>query len=124
MNAVDSSGWLAHLADRPKAGFFHDPPHDENALLVPAITVVDIMRTPLHQRGAAVAGRALGFMQRGQVLQLAPASLLKAAEASITHHPALADAMTWWTAQEHQATLQTQDADLKDLAGVRDQVKV
>lgn len=124
MNVVDSCGWLEYLADGPNACFFHDPLNDEDALLVPAITVFEVMRTLLRRRGADAAGRALGFLQRGQVLQLAPESLLKAAQASITHRLALADAMIWCTAQAHQATLYTQDADLKDLAGVRYVAKV
>ena len=123
MNVVDSCGWLEYLADGANAEFFEPALLDEAALLVPAITLFEVMRTVLHQRGLAAAEVALGFMTRGQVVDLDAAGLLRAAQASVAHRLAMADALIWQTATDHAAALWTQDADLSGLPGVRYRAK-
>lgn len=115
MNIVDSCGWLEYLADGPNASFFEPALTDDAALLVPAVTLFEVSRVLLRQRGPAAAQTALRFMGRGRVIDLDAAGLLRAAQASITHRLALADALIWQTAADHGAVLWTQDADLSAL---------
>ena len=75
MNVVDSCGWLEYLADGANAEFFEPALLDEAALLVPAITLFEVMRAVLRQRGPAAAETALGFMTRGKVADLDAAGL-------------------------------------------------
>jgi toxin FitB len=119
MHVVDSCGWLEYLANGPRADFFEPALMDDATLLVPAITLFEVARVLLRQRGEAVADTALAYMRRGRVVELDAAGLLRAAQAAITHRLAMADALIWQTASDHGAQLWTQDADLARLAGVR-----
>jgi predicted nucleic acid-binding protein len=119
VNVVDSCGWLEYLADGPNATFFEPALTDDAALLVPAITLFEVARVLLRQRGAAEADKALGFMARGRVVDLDAPGLLRAAQASVLYQLAMADALIWQTAADHAAVLWTQDAGLAAAPGVR-----
>lgn len=119
MNVVDSCGWLEYLADGPNAGFFEAALTDEERLVVPAITLFEVARVLIRQRGTAAAETALGFMARGRVVHPDLAASLRAAQAAVQHRLAMADALIWQTAADHAAVLWTQDADLSAAPGVR-----
>jgi predicted nucleic acid-binding protein len=119
VNVVDSCGWLEYFANGPNADFFEPALIDDTALLVPAITLFEVSRVLLRQRGEVAAQTALAFMNRGKLADLDPSGLLRAAQASIEHRLAMADALIWQTACDLGATLWTQDADLAGLPGVR-----
>ena len=119
MNVVDSCGWLEYLAGGPNADFFEAALTDDATLLVPAITLFEVARVLARQRGPTAAEAALRYMSRGRVLDLDGDGLLRAAQASLLHRLALADALIWQTAADHGAVLWTQDADLASLPGVR-----
>jgi len=119
VNVVDSCGWLEYFANGPNADFFEPALTDDSALLVPAITLFEVSRVLLRQRGDAAAQTALAFMTRGKLAELDPVGLLRAAQASIQHRLSMADALIWQTACDQGATLWTQDADLAGLPGVR-----
>jgi predicted nucleic acid-binding protein len=119
VNVVDSCGWLEYFANGPNADFFEPALIDDSALLVPAITLFEVSRGVLRQRGDAAAQTALAFMARGKLADLDPAGLLRAARAAVQHRLAMADALIWQTACDQGATLWTQDADLAGLPGVR-----
>jgi toxin FitB len=123
MNVVDSCGWLEYFANGPNADFFEPALTDDDALLVPAITLFEVSRTLLRQRGEPAAQTALTFMTRGRVADLDAPGLLRAAQASVRHRLAMADALIWQTATDHGAVLWTQDADLAGLPGVRYQAR-
>ena len=123
MNVVDSCGWLEYLAGGPNADFFEAALTDDSALLVPAITLFEVARVLARQRGPAAAEAALRFMARGRVHDLDADGLLRAAQASLLHRLAMADALIWQTAADHGALLWTQDADLSSLPGVRHREK-
>lgn len=119
MNVVDSCGWLEFLANGANADFFAAALTDDSQLLVPAITLFEVSRVLLRQRNAADAETALRFMARGKVVDLDAAGLLRAAQASVLHKLAMADALIWQTAADHGALVWTQDACLAALPGVR-----
>ena len=119
MNVVDSCGWLEYLADGPNAAFFELALTDEDHLLVPAITLFEVARVLIRQRGPAAAETALGFMSRGRVVDPDLAASLRAAQAAVQHQLAMADALIWQAATDHAAVLWTQDADLAAMPGVR-----
>ncbi len=118
MNIVDSCGWLEYIADGPNAAFFEPALLDLPNLVVPAITIYEVCKRILVQRGDAFAARAATAMSRGQVVHLDVANLRLATVASVRYKLAMADALIWQTAQLHQANLLTQDADFKDAPGV------
>jgi toxin FitB len=119
MNVVDSCGWLEYIADGPNAAFFEPALADLPRLVVPSITVYEVCKRVLVQRGQTYADRAVAAMRRGQIVHLDADGLRTAAVASVRYKLAMADAIIWQTAQAHGAQLYTQDADFKDAPGVQ-----
>ncbi|MDP2064805.1 MAG: type II toxin-antitoxin system VapC family toxin [Burkholderiaceae bacterium] len=123
MNVVDSCGWLEYIADGPNASFFEPALLDLPRLVVPSITIYEVCKRVLVQRGQPFADRAVAAMCRGKVTHLDAEGLRLAALASVQYKLAMADAIIWQTAQQHGAQLFTQDVDLKALPGVKYQAK-
>ena len=51
MNVVDSSGWLEYFADDENSDFFAPVIEDVQALIVPVISVYEVFKRVLLQRG-------------------------------------------------------------------------
>ena len=119
MNIVDSSSWLEYFADAPNADFFAPALEDVSHLLVPSISVYEVFKRVYQQRGEEAALEAFAAMAQGQVVDLDTTLALNAAKLSATHKLPMADSIMLATAQAHQAILWTQDADFKNLSGVR-----
>ncbi len=123
MNIVDSCGWLEYIADGPNAAFFEPALTDLPRLVVPAITIYEVYKRVLVQRGQVFADRAVAAMGRGRVVDLDAPGMRLAAVASLRYKLAMANAIIWQTAQVHGALLLTQDVDLKDVPGVQYRMK-
>jgi len=119
MNIVDSSAWLEYFADGPNAEYFAGAIEDTAALVVPSITLLEVFKRIAQQRDEALALRYAAVMQQGEVIDLDSALALRAAAASLRHKLPLADSIIYATAQSVQGIVWTQDADFKDLDGVR-----
>ncbi|MDP3069234.1 MAG: type II toxin-antitoxin system VapC family toxin [Opitutaceae bacterium] len=114
-NIVDSSGWLEYLADSKSAAFFAPAIEDTGHLLVPVITVYEVFKKVLRERGENEALQVVSIMQSGLVIEVDAALALDAARYDLP----LADSLIYATALRHGATLWTQDEHFKDLPGVR-----
>jgi len=119
MNVVDSSGWLEYFADGENADFFAEPLADVPALIVPAISVFEVFKRVLAQRGEAAALQASALMQQGQVVPLDASLAMVAARLSHEAKLPMADSLMLATARQFDAVLWTQDADFADIPGVR-----
>jgi len=119
MNVVDSCGWLEYLADGPNAGFFAAALEDTEALVVPSLSIYEVFKRVLQQRGEGDALQAAALMQQGTVADLDAAIALHAARLSLDLRLPMADSVMLATARAHAATLWTQDADLEGIEGVR-----
>lgn len=51
MNVVDSSAWVSYFASDKNATVFAEPIEELAALLVPSITIKEVFKTVLRQRG-------------------------------------------------------------------------
>jgi toxin FitB len=51
VNVVDSSGWLEYLADGPNADFFAKPIITTADLVVPTLSLYEVFKRVLQQRG-------------------------------------------------------------------------
>ena len=123
MNIVDSSAWIEYFVGGPNARFFATPIEDATQLLVPSISVFEVYRHVLRERGADDALRAIAGMHRGREVPLDSDLALTAAELALEHRLPLADSIIYATAQVHGAVVWTQDADFKGLDGVRFRAK-
>lgn len=119
MNVVDSSGWLEYFADGPNAAYFAPAIEATRELLVPTLSLYEVFKRVLQQRGEGEALQAVALMQQGQTVELTASLALAAAKASIEHRLPMADSIMLATAQAHGAILWTQDADFERIAGVK-----
>jgi predicted nucleic acid-binding protein len=115
LNAVDSSGWLEYFADSKRAKFFAAAIEDSEHLVVPVVTVYEVFKKFLRERGENDALQAASAMRSGRVIDL---DLSLALEAGRLNLP-LADSLIYATTRRHGATLWTQDEDFEGLPGVR-----
>ncbi|MDP2795735.1 MAG: type II toxin-antitoxin system VapC family toxin [Sulfurisoma sp.] len=119
MNVVDSCGWLEYFGNGANAGFFAPVLEATESLLVPSLCVFEVCKRVALQRGEAAAHRAAEFMAQGEIIPLGADTALTAALYSAKHQLPMADSLILIAAREHQATLWTQDADLKGHEGVK-----
>ncbi|GIV57579.1 MAG: type II toxin-antitoxin system VapC family toxin [Bacteroidetes bacterium] len=124
MNLVDSSGWLEYFADGPNADFFAEAIEHTALLIVPSISVFEVFKRVLMQRGESEALQAVAQMHQGQVVDLDAALAISAARLSWALKLPMADSIILATARWYGATLWTQDADFMGIEGVQYKEKV
>lgn len=115
MNVVDSSAWLEYLADTDRADLFASAIEDSEHLIVPTISIYEVYKKVLRERGADSASHIYSLMSVGQVVDLDPSLALEAAR----HPLPLADSIIYATAMRYGATLWTQDSHFENIDGVR-----
>jgi len=118
VRVIDSSGWLEWFADGPLAGQYQRFLEKPREILLPAIVVYEVYKILKRERGEEMALLALGQMQQSEVVVLDATLALHAADLSLRHGLAMADAIVYATARMHDCELVTSDADLKGLDGV------
>jgi predicted nucleic acid-binding protein len=119
MNIIDSSGWLEYFADAPNASFFSRPLQKTADLIVPTVTIYEVFKVVLRQRNESDALQSVALMQQGSVIELTSNISIVAAKMSIDFRLPMADSIILATARTYGATIWTQDADLKELDGIR-----
>ncbi|RLD97011.1 MAG: VapC toxin family PIN domain ribonuclease [Aquificota bacterium] len=123
MNVVDSCGWLEYFANGPNAEFFAPAVEDTENLVVPTLSLYEVFKRVLQQRGEGEALQAVAVMMEGQVVDLTAEIALMAAKLSVEVKLPMADSIMLATAQAHKATLWTQDQDFEGMEGIRYTVK-
>jgi predicted nucleic acid-binding protein len=123
LNLVDSSGWLEYFADGLNAKFFAPPVETAADLIVPTVSLYEVFKRILQQRGEDAALQAIALMHQGRVVELTAPIALMAARLSVSHKIPMADSIILATAHAHEATLWTQDVDFKGIQGVKYVVK-
>lgn len=118
MNVVDSSGWLEYFGKGISGKAFASVIQETDILVVPTITIYEVFKRILTQRGEDEALSAIGWMSLGQVAVLSQELALSAATLSVEHKLPMADSVILATAQAHRATLWTMDEHFKGLPGV------
>jgi predicted nucleic acid-binding protein len=118
VNVVDSSGWLEFLSNGPNAGKFAKPLGDHESLIVPSISVYEVFKVVLREKGEDDALHVVAAMERGLVLELTSELAMSAAGLSLEHDIPMADSVILATARAHDATIWTQDVDFRGLPGV------
>ncbi|MBM4299866.1 MAG: type II toxin-antitoxin system VapC family toxin [Deltaproteobacteria bacterium] len=119
MNVVDSSGWLEYLADGPNADFFANSILATADLLVPTLSLYEVFKRVLQQRGEDDALQAVALMQQGTIVELSASLALSAARISLNDKMPMADSIMLATARAFGATLWSQDSDFENIAGVK-----
>jgi predicted nucleic acid-binding protein len=119
MNVVDSSGWLEYFADGSNADFFAKAIENTTELIVPSISLYEVFKRMMQQRGEGAALEAVAVMMQGKVIDLDSTLALSAAKASAELQIPMADSIMLATSRMHEATLWTQDVDFEGVEGVK-----
>jgi len=119
MNVVDSSGGLEVFADGPNADFFAPAIENIPELVVPSLSMYEVFKRVLQQRGEDEALQAVGVMAQGRVVDLTMTLAMNAARISVDLRLPMADSIILATARAYNAILWTQDADFRGLEGVQ-----
>ena len=69
-NVVDSSGWLEYFTDSDRAPLFAAAIEDAENLFVPVISIYEIFKKVLRERGEDDALQVASLMQGGQLIAL------------------------------------------------------
>jgi toxin FitB len=122
-SVVDSSGWLEYLADAENADFFAPVIEEPETLVVPTISILEVFRWVMRERGEDAALQAAALMQQGSVVDLDVALAIRASKLGLDLKLPLADSVMLATAHAHDAVLWTQDADFAAIEGVQYRAK-
>lgn len=112
---LDSSCWLEFFADTERADLYAAAIEQTELLVVPVLTVYEVIKKLTRETNDEVAAAALSLMQRGRVIGL---DLPLTLDAVISGLP-LADSIIYATARRFDAELWTQDSHFEGLVGVR-----
>jgi predicted nucleic acid-binding protein len=119
MNIVDSSGWLEYFADASNADFFAESLENVEELIVPTISLYEVFKRVLQQKGENEALEAVALMMQGHITSLDSSTAIDAARLSDESKLPMADSIMLASANRHDAILWTQDADFSELPGVK-----
>jgi len=119
MNVVDSSAWLSYFAGDKNAVSFAKPIESLDKLLVPSITVTEVFKHVLRQKGEELALQVIAHMTQGKVISLDTQLSIDAGSYGVQHKLPLADSIIYATTMKFNATLWTQDSDFRDLPNVK-----
>ena len=119
MILVDSSGWIEYFTDGPLADEF--APYLENLaeVVTPTIAIFEVYRVIRRQRSEEAATAAVAQMQKTTVVDLDQFLALSAADVSIDHGLAMANAIVYATARTKGVDMVTGDADFAGLSGAK-----
>jgi len=123
MNVVDSSAWLEYFADGPNATFFAPAIENLDELIVPVISLYEVFKRILQQKGEDKALEAVAVMMQGQVVEIDATIAINAAKISDELKIPMADSLMLATARNYKATLWTQDVDFSSIQGVKFKAK-
>ena len=116
---VYSSGWIELFTNGPLADQFMAVLDAEAALVVPAISILEVFKWVLREHSEAQAIQAAAVMQRGLVVDLDSRLAIAAAQLSHALRLPMADSIILATARSHQARLYTMDSDFQGLNDVQ-----
>jgi toxin FitB len=115
---MDSSGWIEFFTDGPLANRYAVYFSSRYQLITPTIVLYEVYKKIKRERGEETALLFAGRLTATQVVHLTESIALLAADLSLRHGLAMADAIVYATATDQEAEVITGDADLKDLPGV------
>ena len=123
MNLVHSSGWLEYSADGPNAAFFAPAIEKSSDLIVPTIVVFEVYKRLRQQRDRHAALQAVATLRAGRIVDLTLTLAIAAAAISNSERLPMTDSIILATARVEHAVIWTQDADFKQITGVRFRAK-
>ena len=118
MFVPDSSVWLEVLTEGPLASRCAPYIADLAAVVTPALVMLEVYRILRRRDQDEPAMRAVGEMEYTRIVPADTLVAIMAAELSLDHGLAAADAIIYATARLEKCELVTLDADFRGLSGV------
>ena len=115
---LDSSGWIEFFTGGPLAERYAAYLTPRYQIITPTVVLYEVYKKIKRERGEETALLFAGRLNSTQVVQLTESIAYLAADVSLRHGLAMADAIVYATAKDQDAEVITGDADLKDLLGV------
>jgi len=115
---MDSSGWIEFFTGGPGAERYAAYLTPRYQIITPTIVLYEVYKKIKRERGEETALLFAGRLTATHVVQLTESISYLAADVSLRHSLAMADAIVYATAKGQEASVMTGDADLKDLADV------
>jgi toxin FitB len=115
---IDSSGWIEFFADGPHAAEFGSRLRFPVRVITPTVAIYEVYKWIKRERSEDEAIDAVATMVKTTVEDLTAEVALTAADLSLAHGLAMADAMMLAFAREHRAELITTDSGFEGLDGV------
>ncbi len=119
MNVVDSSCWLEYLMDTEIGAAVAPVIENPDELIVPTITLYEVYKKLLIEKGEEYALNVVSYMQTGTVIELNADLSLSAAEISRKHKLAMADSIIYATSLHYSTVVFSCDKHFKDFPDVR-----
>lgn len=115
---VDSSGWLEFFIGGPLAKEFETHLKHPQHVITPTIVLYEVYKVIKRQRNEEEALAAIAQMGKSRVIPLTESIALTAADLSLSHNLAMADAIVYATALTERTNVITSDSDLEQLPHV------
>jgi len=119
MNIVDSSCWLEYLMNSEIGVNVAQIVENPGELIVPTITLYEVYKKLLAEKGEEYALDVASYMQTGTVIELSAGLSLSAAQISRKHKLAMADSIIYATSLHYSAIIYSCDKHFKDIPGIR-----
>jgi toxin FitB len=116
---LDSSGWIEWLSGGAGAGNFAPAIKAAEKLIVPSVTILEVVRWSLVHGGDVQAQTVAELMRRGTLADLDAKLAIDAAVLARVHKLPTPDSIVFAIAKRFGAELWTQDPDFAVIAGVR-----
>ncbi len=118
MTLVDSAGWIEFFTDGPLASEYAKYLQKPSEVIVPTIVLYEVYKKIKRESNEELALVAVATMQNARIIPLTEELSLSAADVSLGHKLAMADAIVYASTLQENAELITSDKDLKDLPHV------
>lgn len=118
MIVLDSSGWIEFFADGPYADEFATQLRLPANVVTPTIAIYEVYKWIKRERSEDEALDAVATMKRTVVADLTEEIALTAADLSLAHGIAIADAMMLAFARAFDAEFVTTDSGFAGISGV------
>lgn len=115
---IDSSAWIEFFTGGPRANdyaTYFAPRYDR---LTPTIVIYEVYKIIKREKGEETALLFSAQLSASPTIELTESIAYLAADLSLRHGLAMADAIVYATGKDQGAQVITGDADLKDLPGV------
>jgi predicted nucleic acid-binding protein len=118
VTVIDSSGWIEFFTDGPLAKEYANRLRNLAEIITPVIVLYEVYKRLKRDLSEDDAIVAVSAMQRTQIVAIDQELALTAADLSLEHSLAMADAIVLATAQRFRAELVTSDRDFEGLPNV------